>query len=141
MCGLIELAGNRIGRRMPPVLLSRTSEMFARKLPRCLIRPVTPACKLPSMGDDASYTPGRAHPTARVVPRPAEPLWELRKDHVTYTCELRYHGEWGVEARFCTTGNSTSAGCGRREPWQSHGPTLSGVPLKPDGMTTPPIQA
>jgi hypothetical protein len=53
----------------------------------------------------AFYTPGHVPPTLRVVPRPAEPLWELRKDHVTYTCELRYHGEWGVEAQIFHDGD------------------------------------
>ncbi len=56
------------------------------------------------MGDDAFYTPGRVV-TPRVVPRPAEPLWEFRKDHVTYACELRYHGEWGVEAQLLHDGD------------------------------------
>jgi len=57
------------------------------------------------MGDDAFYTPGHVPPTPRVRPRPAEPLWELRKDHVTWTCELRYHGEWGVEAQILHDGD------------------------------------
>ena len=56
------------------------------------------------MGDDPFYTPGRVV-TPRVVPRPAEPLWEFRKDHVTYACELRYHGEWGVEAQLLHDGD------------------------------------
>ena len=32
-------------------------------------------------------------------PCPGEPLWSLRKDHVTWSAELRYHGEYGVEAQ------------------------------------------
>ena len=31
--------------------------------------------------------------------RPAEPLSSLRKDHEAWSCGLRYHGEWGVEAQ------------------------------------------
>ena len=43
-------------------------------------------------------------PTSRVVPRPAL-LWEFRKDHVTYSCEVRYHGEWGVEVQILRDGD------------------------------------
>jgi hypothetical protein len=32
-------------------------------------------------------------------PRPGEPLWSVRKEHRQFDCELRYHGEWGVEAQ------------------------------------------
>jgi hypothetical protein len=38
-----------------------------------------PSSRLPRMGDDAFYAPGRVPPTPRVVPRPAEPLWELHE--------------------------------------------------------------
>ena len=38
------------------------------------------------------------------VPRPGEPLWSLRKDHNTWSAELRYHGEWGVEAQLLRDG-------------------------------------
>jgi hypothetical protein len=48
------------------------------------------------MSDDAFYSPNYRPPPR--VPRPGEPLWSIRKDHVTWSCELRYHGEWGVEA-------------------------------------------
>jgi hypothetical protein len=56
------------------------------------------------MGVDAPNTPDRVV-APRVVPRPAEPFWEFRKNHVTYTCELRYHGEWGVEAQIFLDGD------------------------------------
>jgi hypothetical protein len=33
------------------------------------------------------------------------PLWELRKDHVTWSCELRFDGgSWGWEARILRDG-------------------------------------
>lgn len=35
---------------------------------------------------------------------PGEPLWSFRKDHVTWSAELRYHGEWGVEAQILCDG-------------------------------------
>jgi len=57
------------------------------------------ACSLLALGI-ASLTP-----TPRVVPRPGQLLWEFRKDHVTYSCELRYHGEWGVEAQILRDGD------------------------------------
>jgi hypothetical protein len=56
------------------------------------------------MGDDAFYRPNRQPPPPR-VPRPGEPLWSLRKDHVTWSAELRYHGEWGVEAQILRDGD------------------------------------
>ena len=52
--------------------------------------------------DDPVYSPG--HRTAPRVPRPGEPLWELRRDYVTWSCELRYHGEYGVEAQILRDG-------------------------------------
>jgi hypothetical protein len=38
-------------------------------------------------------------PPPPAKPRPAEPLWEFRAHHHSYACELRYHGEYGVEAQ------------------------------------------
>jgi hypothetical protein len=32
-------------------------------------------------------------------------LWELRRDHVTWSCELRYLGEWRVEAQVLRDGD------------------------------------
>jgi hypothetical protein len=56
------------------------------------------------MANDPFYVPGHRLPPAR-VPRPAEPLWEFRQDHRTYACELRCHGEWGVEAQILKDGD------------------------------------
>jgi hypothetical protein len=55
------------------------------------------------MSDEFFARPGLIIPPR--VPRPGEPLWELRKDHHTYACELRYHGEWGVEAQIFKDGD------------------------------------
>jgi hypothetical protein len=49
------------------------------------------------MADDPFYSP--VHRSAPRVPRPGEPLWELHANHVTWNCELRYQGEFGVEAQ------------------------------------------
>lgn len=37
-------------------------------------------------------------------PTPGEPLWSLLKDHETWTAELRYHGEYGVECQILRDG-------------------------------------
>jgi hypothetical protein len=37
---------------------------------------------------------------ARAAARPGEPLFSFMRDHDRSACELRYHGEWGVEAMF-----------------------------------------
>ena len=40
------------------------------------------------------------------MPRPGEPLWSIRKDHVTWSCELRFHGEsYGWEAQSLREGD------------------------------------
>jgi hypothetical protein len=43
------------------------------------------------MTDDPFYTPGRVSPTRQA--RPGELLWTVRTDYVTWTFELRFHGE------------------------------------------------
>ena len=50
--------------------------------------------------DDASdpfYRPGYIPPARK--PRPAEPVWTLRRGDHTITCELRSHGEYGWEVQ------------------------------------------
>ena len=42
--------------------------------------------------------------TRAVVGTPGERLWQLWQDHLTWSCELRYHGEWGVEAQILRNG-------------------------------------
>jgi hypothetical protein len=44
-----------------------------------------------------SYAPDRRI-TARQR-QPGEPLWSIRKDGLQLDCELRDHGEWGVEVQ------------------------------------------
>jgi hypothetical protein len=44
------------------------------------------------VSDDAFYRPNRP-PRPPRQPTPGEPLWELRQDHVTWSCELSCHGE------------------------------------------------
>jgi hypothetical protein len=56
------------------------------------------------VSDDAFYRPNRP-PTPPRQPKPGEPLWELRHDHVTWSCELRFHGEsYGWEAQILREG-------------------------------------
>ena len=49
------------------------------------------------MSDDAHLWNHRPPPR---VPRPGEPLWSLRKDHITWSAELHFRGEsygWEVQ--------------------------------------------
>ena len=55
------------------------------------------------MTDDPFYSPNAKLPSPR-VPQPGEPLWSLRKDGATWSAELRYHGEFGVEAQILRQG-------------------------------------
>ena len=50
-------------------------------------------------------------PPPKVKPRPGEPVWTMRKGSKLAECELRYHGEYGVEAQFFRDGTFFS---GRR---------------------------
>ena len=59
-------------------------------------------CKTVAMTDDP-FDGSTMLPT-RTVGTPGERLWELRQDHITWSCELRYHGEWGVEAQILRNG-------------------------------------
>ena len=43
-------------------------------------------------------------PAPRCRTRPGEPLWSIRKGEVTWSAELRYHGEYGVEAQILRNG-------------------------------------
>ena len=53
---------------------------------------------------DTFYAPNRA-PTPHRKPQPGEPIWELRHDRVTWSCELRFHGEsCGWEAQILREG-------------------------------------
>jgi hypothetical protein len=54
--------------------------------------------------DDPFFAPG--HRAAPRVPRAGEVLFEFVRasDRVPMACELRYHGEFGVEAQFLERG-------------------------------------
>lgn len=56
-----------------------------------------------AVADDVFYSPNWKPPGPR-VPRPGEPLSSLCKDGATWEAELRYHGEWGVEAQILKNG-------------------------------------
>ena len=56
-----------------------------------------------SVPDDPFYLPNRPLPARK--PRPAELLWTVRKDAHELACELRYHGEYGVEAQLLKDGD------------------------------------
>ena len=49
------------------------------------------------MSDQAFYAPNRK--IAPPQPRGGEQLWAIRKDGRQLDCELRDHGEWGVEVQ------------------------------------------
>jgi hypothetical protein len=51
------------------------------------------------MPDEPFYAPN-AKPLPPRLARPGEPLFSFMRDHDRFACELRYHGEWGVEAQF-----------------------------------------
>ena len=48
-------------------------------------------------GDDDDLPP--EEPERPAGPREREPLWTVHRDRQWITCELRYHGEHGVEYR------------------------------------------
>jgi hypothetical protein len=73
----------------------------ARKVFELLTWPVIPADTISSMVSDF-YAPN--HQAPQTKPRPGEPLWSVRKDHVTWSAELRFHGEFGVEAQILRDG-------------------------------------
>ena len=46
------------------------------------------------------YSPNRRVPRLARVAQPSEPVWRIRNaDGRQLDCELRDHGEWGVEAQ------------------------------------------
>ena len=66
--------------------------------------PVTPRGIVVGMSDDAFYRPNRP-PAPPRPPKPGEPFWSLRHDHVTWSRELRFHGEsYGWEAQILREG-------------------------------------
>jgi hypothetical protein len=55
------------------------------------------------MADEPFYTPGRVSPTRQ--PQPGEPIWTLRREHVTWSCELHFRGEsYGWEGQILRNG-------------------------------------
>jgi hypothetical protein len=57
------------------------------------------------MADDdlPFYHPAKKLPIR--VPKPGEHLWTERVNNVTWSCELRSHGEWGTEAQILRDGD------------------------------------
>jgi hypothetical protein len=60
-----------------------------------------------SMSDDILLWTHR--PAPRCYPGPGEPLGSVRRGPVTWSAELRYHGEYGVEAQILRNGDLTIA--------------------------------
>jgi hypothetical protein len=54
------------------------------------------------VGDSLPWT---HKPAPRCRPRPGEALWSVKKGDVTWSAELRYHGEYGVEAQILRNGD------------------------------------
>jgi len=55
------------------------------------------------MADDPFYSPSHK-PSPPRVPRPGDPLWSVRANGATWEAQLRYHGEYGVEAQLFEQG-------------------------------------
>ena len=55
---------------------------------------------------------------------PGEHLWAIRKDGQQLDCELRDHGQWGVEVQIYGSGNFSTDGGGRPARWHSRKPTI-----------------
>ena len=72
--------------------------------------------RLTPMSDDSLLWTHKPAPRCR--PRPGEPLWSVRKEGVTWSAELRYHGEYGVEAQILLNGELS---IGRRFPLKPMG--------------------
>jgi len=54
--------------------------------------------------DEPFYSPKWNPPRAR-KPTPGEPLWRFQKNHVTWSCKLRFHSEsFGWEAQILREG-------------------------------------
>jgi hypothetical protein len=46
------------------------------------------------MSDEPFYTPGKKPtPQPHYRPEKVERLWDVRKDDITWSCDLRLHGE------------------------------------------------
>lgn len=58
------------------------------------------------MSDEPFYSP-KYQPPPKTAPRPGELLFEFvrESDRRHFRCELRYHGEHGVEAQFYVAGD------------------------------------
>jgi hypothetical protein len=57
------------------------------------------------MADEPFYAPNRRPPPPRVA-RPGEAIWSILVSHVTWSCELRFHGESvGWEAQILRDGD------------------------------------
>src|SRR5207249_4548893 len=56
-----------------------------------------------AMVDDPFYAP-KAKPPPPCVPRAGESLWSVRVNGAMWEAELRYHGEYGVEAQLFNQG-------------------------------------
>jgi hypothetical protein len=62
----------------------------------CPVRTAGMICPVP---DEPFYAPN-AKPLPPRVARLSEPLFSFMREFDRYACELRYRGEWGVEAQF-----------------------------------------
>jgi len=62
------------------------------------------------MSDEPFYSPNYRPPEAPRVRRPGEPLWSVRVNQVTWSCELRFYGEsYGWETVILRDGELFSA--------------------------------
>jgi hypothetical protein len=54
------------------------------------------------MSNDALWNSPQPRPCK---PRPCDPLWSVWHNHHAYAAQLRYHGEYGVEAQILRDGD------------------------------------
>jgi hypothetical protein len=66
---------------------------------------------MPAVSPDNSWMLWNAQPPKLPQPPPGEPLFALAKGTRRAVCELRYHGEYGVEVQFLDDGELS---CDRR---------------------------
>jgi hypothetical protein len=72
-----------------------------------LTRPVTPSAIISTVRDDERLWTHK--PAPAVAPRRGENVWTRLKGTRVAECELRYHGEYGVEAQFYRDGEFFSS--------------------------------
>lgn len=82
------------------------------------------------MSDQPFYAPnGTSVP--RRQPKPGERVWDFRRDHLTWSCELRFHGEsYGWEAQILRKGELVIGRVRSQTTGRNSGPKMNGRQLR-----------